>query len=67
MSLKFTVVPLVDMGVMATCTCCGSFPVVMPTVAPVIDWYMDTGIVTIPVQKNKKLQFYEKGILTIGQ
>ena len=53
-----TVAPAAEMGVMATCTCWWSLPV-MFTVAPVIVswvWYMDTGIVTIP-GKWKKEQF----------
>lgn len=47
------VAPAAEIGVMATCMCCWSPPVVMPTVAPVIVWYMETGIVTIPGKRKK--------------
>lgn len=46
------VAPAAEIGVMATCMCCWS-PAVMPTVAPVIVWYMETGIVTIPGRKKR--------------
>lgn len=46
------VAPAAEIGVMATCMCCWS-PAVMPTVAPVIVWYMETGIVTIPGKKKR--------------
>lgn len=47
------VAPAAEIGVMATCMCCWSPPVVMPTVAPVIVWYMETGIVTIPGKRKQ--------------
>lgn len=46
------VAPAAEIGVMATCMCCWS-PAVMPTVAPVIVWYMETGIVTIPGRRKE--------------
>lgn len=53
------VAPAAEIGVMATCMCCWSPPVVMPTVAPVIVWYMETGIVTIPGRRKETISSFK--------